>query len=191
MIMRVAVAQTLLLPWEDQRQMATLVNLYPATKPWDYQWLRHYCCLGKIRDTWLLWWPYTQQPSQVSSTYKRNKWFTPMCRCWRIPNSRKFGLHRKGATKSLSLTLQSKPSTTPTPTEPFGEVIHQYTNTLCTTQKQTNLTNSLQDIAAFNEYVSAKFKDWLIDIETAADLICQSQIKSINSYICHGSNQLW
>ena len=41
----------------------------------------------------------------------------------------------------------------PTPTEPFGEVIHHYTFTLCTTQKEANLPNSLlQDIAVFNEY---------------------------------------
>ena len=43
------------------------------------------------------------------------------------------------ATKSLML----QPQPPPTSTEPFREVIHQYTDTLCTTQKQTNLTNSL------------------------------------------------
>ena len=48
--------------------------------------------------------------------------------------------------QNLSLVLQ--PPSSPTPTEPLGEVIHQYTDTLCSTQKQTNLTNSLlQDIA--------------------------------------------
>ena len=53
--------------------------------------------------------------------------------------------------QNLSIALHPPPP--PTPTEPFGDVIHQYTNTLCTTQKQTNLTNSLlQDIAVFNEY---------------------------------------
>ena len=42
---------------------------------------------------------------------------------------------------------------------------------LCTTQKQMNLTNSLlQDIAVFNEYDSMKLEEWLTDIETAADL---------------------
>ena len=64
-----------------------------------------------------------------------------------------------------------QPPHSPTPTEPFREVIHQYTGTLCTTQKKTNLTNSLlQDIAVFNEYDSTKLEDWLMDIETAADL---------------------
>ena len=57
------------------------------------------------------------------------------------------------------------------PTEPFREVIHQYSDTLCTTQKLTNLTNSLlQDKAVFNEYDSTKLEDWLMDIETAVDL---------------------
>ena len=66
----------------------------------------------------------------------------------------------------------------PTPTEPFREVIYQYTDTLCTTQKQTNLTNSLlQDIAVFNEYDSTKLEDSLMDIETATDLTNESQAK--------------
>ena len=73
--------------------------------------------------------------------------------------------------QSLSLTLQPQPP----PTEPFGEVIHQYTNTLCTTPKQTNLTNSLlQHIAVFNEYDSTKLEDWLMDIETSADVTSES-----------------
>ena len=71
--------------------------------------------------------------------------------------------------QNLSLMLQPQPP--PTPIEPFGEVIHQYTDTLCTTQKQTNLTYSLlQDITIFNEYDAKKLEDWLTDIETAAYL---------------------
>ena len=54
----------------------------------------------------------------------------------------------------------------------------QYTNTLCTTQKQTHLTNSLlQKITVFNEYESTKLEDWLMDIETAADLTDESWAK--------------
>ena len=54
----------------------------------------------------------------------------------------------------------------------------QYTNTLYTTQKQTNLTNSLwQDITVFVDYDSTKLEDWLMDIETAADLTSESQAK--------------
>ena len=46
-----------------------------------------------------------------------------------------------------NLLLALHPPPPPTPTESFREVIQQYTNTLCTTQKQSNLTNSLlQDI---------------------------------------------
>ena len=68
------------------------------------------------------------------------------------------------------------PPPPPKPIEPFGEVICQYTNTLCTTQKQTNVTNLLlQNIAVFNEYVSTKLEEWLTDIETGADHTNESQ----------------
>ena len=78
--------------------------------------------------------------------------------------------------QNLSIALH--PPSPPTPTEPFREVIWQYTNTLCTTQKQSNLTNSLlQDIAVFNEQNSTKLEEWLTDIETAADLINESRAK--------------
>ena len=69
---------------------------------------------------------------------------------------------------------------TPASTEPFREVIHQYTDTLCTTQKQTNLTNSLlQDIAAFNEHDSIKLEEWLTDLETATDLTNETSAKPV------------
>ena len=78
--------------------------------------------------------------------------------------------------QNLSIALHPPPL--PTPTEPFGEVIWQYTNTLCTTQKQSNLTNSLlQDIAIFNGHDSTKLEEWLIGIETAADLTNESRAK--------------
>ena len=49
---------------------------------------------------------------------------------------------------------------------------------MCTTQKQTNLiTYLLQDIAVFDEYHSTKLEDWLMDIETVADLTNESQAK--------------
>ena len=77
-----------------------------------------------------------------------------------------------------SPALQPQPSSTPTPTEPFREVIHQYTDTLFTTQKQTHLTNSLlQDIIVFNEHDSTKLEDWLMDIERVADLTNKSWAK--------------
>ena len=41
-----------------------------------------------------------------------------------------------------------------------------------------NLTNStLQDITVFNEYDLTKLEEWLMDIETAADLTNESQGK--------------
>ena len=71
-----------------------------------------------------------------------------------------------------------QPTSTPIPTKPFGEVVHQYTDTLCTVQKQTHLTNSLlQDIAVFNEHDSTKLEEWLTNIETAADLTSESRAK--------------
>ena len=80
--------------------------------------------------------------------------------------------------KLQKLPIALYPSHPPTPTEPFGEVIWQYTNTLCTTQKQTNLTNSLlQDIAVFNEHNSTTLEEWLTGIETAADLSNESRAK--------------
>ena len=43
--------------------------------------------------------------------------------------------------------------------------------TLCTAQKQTNLTTSLlQDIPFFHEHDATWLEDWLMDIEMAADL---------------------
>ena len=72
--------------------------------------------------------------------------------------------------------LRVQPTSTPTPSEPFGGVMLQYTNTLCTTQKLTNLTNSLlQDIAIFNEHNSTKLEDCIMDLETTADLTNESQ----------------
>ena len=78
--------------------------------------------------------------------------------------------------QNLLIALHPPPPLTPT--EPFREVIWQYTDTVCTTQKQSNLTNSLlQDIAVFNEHDSTKLEEWLMDIDTAADLTSESRAK--------------
>ena len=51
-------------------------------------------------------------------------------------------------------------------------------NTLCSVQKQTNLTNSLlQDILVFNGHGATQPDDWLVDIETAADLTAKSRTR--------------
>ena len=86
--------------------------------------------------------------------------------------------HLEWALQNLSLTLRTQLTSTPEPTEPLGEVVHQYTDTLCTTQKQTNITNSLlQDITIFNEPDSTKLEEWLVDLETVADLTSEGQAK--------------
>ena len=79
------------------------------------------------------------------------------------------------------LTLSHTKGTTnftPMPTEPYGEVVCQHMDTLCTAQRETNLTNSpLQDIVIFNDHDSTKWEEWLTDIETAVDLTSESLAK--------------
>ena len=54
--------------------------------------------------------------------------------------------HIENELQRLSISLNP-----PAPTEPLGEVIKHYMNTLCSAQKQTNLTNFLlQDMPVFN-----------------------------------------
>ena len=66
----------------------------------------------------------------------------------------------------------------PTPPEPIEEVLHQYTNTLCTAQKKTSFVNTLlQDIAILNGNNSSQLEDWLVDIETASDSTGKSRTK--------------
>ena len=76
---------------------------------------------------------------------------------------------------TLSLTLSTQPTSAPTPTQPFGEMVCQYIDTLCTAQKQINLTNSLlQDITVFNKHNSTKLEEWLTDIKTTVDLTSEN-----------------
>ena len=57
----------------------------------------------------------------------------------------------------------------------ISEKRYASTQTLYTTQKQTNLTNSLlQDIAIFKDHDSEKLEEWLTDLKTAADLTNES-----------------
>ena len=50
--------------------------------------------------------------------------------------------------------------------------------TLCSAQKQTTFANTLiQDIPTFNGSDSTQSEDWLLDIETAADLTDESMTK--------------
>ena len=60
----------------------------------------------------------------------------------------------------------------------FGDVLKHYADTLCSAQKQSNLTNSLlQDILIFNGQNATQLEDRLVDIETAADLTAESRTK--------------
>ena len=64
------------------------------------------------------------------------------------------------------------------PTEPIGEVLNKYTDTLCSTQKKTSLESSLlQDIPTLNGTDSSQLEDWLTDIETASELMTESRTK--------------
>ena len=77
--------------------------------------------------------------------------------------------------QNLSIAIhQPQP---PAPAEPFGEVLHQYTDTFCSMQKQSNLMNSVQDIPVFNEHDTTKLEDWHTDIEMAADITNESRAR--------------
>ena len=58
----------------------------------------------------------------------------------------------------------------PTPLEPIEDILHQYTNTLCTAEKNMSFVNTLlQDITILNGNDSSQLEDWLVDIKTASD----------------------
>ena len=64
------------------------------------------------------------------------------------------------------------------PTEPIGEFLNKYTNTLCNAQKKMSLENSLlQDIPILNGNDSSQLGDWLTDIETTSELMDKSRTK--------------
>ena len=73
------------------------------------------------------------------------------------------------------LLLTFQPSA---PLESLDEVLQQYIETLCSAQKQTTFANILiQDIPTFNGSGLTQLEDWLIDIETTADLTEKSRTK--------------
>ena len=79
--------------------------------------------------------------------------------------------HLEQKLNQLAITLHP-------PTEPIGEVLNKYTNTLCTTQKKTSLENSLlQDISILNGNDCSQLEDWLTDIETVSELTGESRTK--------------
>ena len=53
--------------------------------------------------------------------------------------------------------------------------MQQYTDTLCATDWQMNLTTSvLQDITTFDGQDSSMLEDWLSDVENTADILRES-----------------
>ena len=65
-----------------------------------------------------------------------------------------------------------------TPTEPIGEVLNKYTNTLCNAQKKISLESSLlQDITVLDRNDFSQLEDWLTDIKTTSDLTGESRAK--------------
>ena len=72
----------------------------------------------------------------------------------------------------LSLALHSS-----VPLESL-DVLQQYMETLCSAQKQTTFANALiQDIPTFNGNDSTQLEDWIVDIETTANLTNESRTK--------------
>ena len=75
--------------------------------------------------------------------------------------------------QTKKLTIALCPSAPP---EPLDDMLKQYMDILCSAQKQTNFANSLiQDIPIFNGHDSTQLEDWLVDIETAANLSAESR----------------
>ena len=57
------------------------------------------------------------------------------------------------------------------PPEPLNDALRHYMDTTCSAQRQTNLTNTvLQNIIIFTGNDATQLEDWLLDVETAADL---------------------
>ena len=82
------------------------------------------------------------------------------------------------AIKHLEQKLNQLGITLFPPTEPTGDVLNKYTNTLCNAQKKTSLANSLlQDIPILNGNDSSQLEDWLTDIEPASELTGESRTK--------------
>ena len=77
--------------------------------------------------------------------------------------------------KLCKLTLAIQPLLKP---EPIDDFLHQYTKTLCLAQLKNAFTNTLlQDIPIFHGNDSSQLEDWIMDIETAADLTHEGRTK--------------
>ena len=91
---------------------------------------------------------------------------------WRRTTLRSFN-HIECKLQRLSISLHLS-----APPEPLEEVLKQYMDTLCSAQKLTNFATSLlQDILIFTGHDTTLVEDWLMDIETVADLTSESRTK--------------
>ena len=84
----------------------------------------------------------------------------------------------RDAIKHLEQKLNQLAITLCPSTEPIGEVLNKYTDTLCNAQKKMSLENSLlQYITILNGNDSSQLEDWLTDIESASELMGVSRTK--------------
>ena len=82
------------------------------------------------------------------------------------------------AIQQLEQKLNQLAITLHPPSEPTEEVLDKYTDTFCNAQKKTSLESSLlQDIPTLNGNDSSQLEDWLMDIETASELLGESRTK--------------
>ena len=86
------------------------------------------------------------------------------------------------AIKHLEQKLNQLAITLCPSTEPIGEVLNKYTDTLCNAQKKMSLENSLlQDIPILNGNDSSQLEGWLTDIETTSELMGESRTKLVQA----------
>ena len=113
-----------------------------------------------------------QQSCQANSYYQRIRWLTSKNSSWGRVTHRIFTLHRTRTTVTVHITQPTYTHWTP-----WGSVkaLHKHS---VFGKKQTSFTNSLlQDISIFMGYGVTLLEDWLVDIETAADLMTESRTK--------------
>ena len=92
--------------------------------------------------------------------------------------------HSTEKLQKLALMLHSCPTHRPVD-QHIHAAVQQYTDTLCATQWQTNLTTSLlQDISTFDGWDTSTLEDWLSDIDNAANILRES-------YACLAMAKSW
>ena len=88
----------------------------------------------------------------------------------------------RNAIKHLEQKLNQLAITLCPSTEPIGEVLNKYADTLCNAQRKSYLERSLlQDIPILNGNDSSQLEDWLTDIETASELMGESTTKLVQA----------